>query len=469
MKQKKAEYKAKRAELVTQAEQLQTENKFEDSNKIMDEIKQLDTDFDAACLSNANLEALKDKTIVADFSDKTVDAKNLKSAGNFSSEGEMSDTDVYKNAFAKTLMGKTLDQNEIAVLDKVTADFKNAVQTTTINEHAVLIPETVKAGIWKEMGEAHPILADLEPTFVKGYLTIIKDVENSETAEVLTEDDAATEGSFGTAEVTLTGCEVARCITVSWSMKKMSIDEFLSYIQSKIAEKMGNALANLVVNGKGRPSGADTFKAQPKGIVTALKADGGQLIKYSASDALTYKKLTLAMGKQKSGYLSGSAFYAQNTTIWNEIANIEDASGRKIFVPDATSGGVGRVFGVLVKEEDAVGAGEILLANVKKGYALNENEPMSLYQEDHVKARTTDYLGYAIVDGDILTTKAFVLIQKSISPMTGDANTDGVYTDTELNALTVPQLKAIADSIDLQYASNISKTALVASILDNQG
>ena len=56
---------------------------------------------------------------------------------------------------------------------------------------------------------------------------------------------------------------------------------------------------------------------------------------------------------------------------------------------------------------------ELLLGNVGRGYVMNINENVTLYQEDHVKARATDYMTYAIVDGDVLTTKAFALLKKS--------------------------------------------------------
>ncbi len=56
---------------------------------------------------------------------------------------------------------------------------------------------------------------------------------------------------------------------------------------------------------------------------------------------------------------------------------------------------------------------EILVGNVSAGYVANCNENVSLYQEDHVTDRYTDYMGYAIIDGKVLTTKAFVLIKKS--------------------------------------------------------
>lgn len=43
---------------------------------------------------------------------------------------------------------------------------------------------------------------------------------------------------------------------------------------------------------------------------------------------------------------------------------------------------------------------------------MNINENMTIYTDDHVKARTTDYMGYALIDGDVVTTKSFALLKK---------------------------------------------------------
>ena len=78
-------------------------------------------------------------------------------------------------------------------------------------------------------------------------------------------------------------------------------------------------------------------------------------------------------------------------------------------LPDS-GGGVARLFGRPVFEEDAVPDNAVLIANVSKGYVMNVNENVSMSFEDHVKLRKTDYMSYALIDGDVLTTKAFALL-----------------------------------------------------------
>lgn len=416
------QYLEKRNALLAEAQALLDEGKLDEAKAKEQEIKDLDAKYDEIAKARANMQALNASPVVKPLENLGTNVAGGTSLGGVTSDhNAVDEKEVYKTAFAKAMLGQRLTAEERAVLDKVNDDFRrtNEAVMQTTSEAALLIPETIRDGIWREMGELHPILADLQMTFVPGDFTIIKENEDSLATDAAAYDEAdevGDEDEVSFAEINLTGCELAKAVTVSWKAKKMTIDAFLTYITTKIAEKMGNALAKWVVSGRGKPGAGDTFKAEAYGIKTRIEAetDTPQVITYDdTTDPLDYTKLTAAMAKIKSGYLSGAVIYAKNDVIWNKLANIVDGIERPMFVPDPTSGGVGRLFGLVVKEEDAVGDGEILIGNVKKGYVMNANENISLYQEDHVKARKTDYMGYAIVDGDVLTTKAFVLIKEA--------------------------------------------------------
>lgn len=414
----KKKYMEKRNALLAKAEGFLNEGKVEEAKSARAEIEALDIEFENTTKEMANLAAMKDKTVGLDITDKSVTVDPVAVATNTASVVPLAvqpknEAEVYKNAFAKDMMGLPLDNDEATVFDRINTEFRNTTQTAAT--HTVLIPETVRAGIWQEIGEQHPILADMAMTFVAGDLTIIKETTVGDDAAWYDEDTATADSDVGFGELNLKGCELSKAITISWKLKKMSIDSFLSYITAKIAEKMGNALAKGVVEGLGKPGGGDTFKPQPRGIAVALEAESStpQIIVYSTSEPVDYEKLADAMAVIKSGYRSGASIYAKNTMIWGTLAKLLDAEGRPLFIQDATAGGIGRIFGLLVKEEDGVSDNEILIGNVARGYVMNVNENMTMYMEDHVKARTTDYMGYAIVDGDVITTKAFALIKKS--------------------------------------------------------
>jgi HK97 family phage major capsid protein len=419
---KHEEYLEKRNALFAEAQALLDEGKLDEAKAKEQEIKDLDAKYDEIAKARANMQALNASPVVKPLENLGANVAGGTSLGGVATNHNVTDEkEVYRVAFAKAMLGQRLTTEEQVVLDKVNEEFRRtnvAMQTTS--EAALLIPETVREGIWREMGELHPIIADLKDamTFVPGDFTIIKENEDSLASDAAAydeDDEVGDDDTVSFGEINLTGCELAKAVTVSWKAKKMTVDAFLAYITTKIAEKMGNALAKWVVSGKGKPGTSDTFKAEAYGIRTRILAetDTPQVLTYSDNDPINYTKMTAAMAKMKSGYYKGAVIYATNDMIWNKLANIVDKEGRPMFVPDVTSGGVGRFFGLPVKEEDAIPAGEILIGNVAKGYVMNANENISMYQEDHVKARKTDYMGYAIVDGDVLTTKAFVLIKEA--------------------------------------------------------
>ncbi len=408
----KKEYLEMRDNLLAEAEKLIAEGKTEEAKEKMKEVEDLDNKWEEIKLAQANMNALKDKVTGINLENNSVDVKDLRPVDNVQVTQKVDEKELYKQAWAKYMMGMALTEDEKVVFNEVNTRFHNSIQTA--NTHAVVIPDNVTEDIWKEAAELYPIIDDLNMTFVPGDLTILKETDSGDDAAWYDEETEVADGDFAIGELNLTGCELAKAIPISWKLKKMSIERFIPYITSLLAEKMGAALAKGVVSGKGKPGIGDTFKPEPLGIITALEAeeDTPQIIEYNSE--LSYEDLTNAMSKMKSGYKTGAAIYAKSDVIWNVLANLKDNDGRPLFIPDVTLGGVGRMFGLPVKEDDSIPDDAILFANVGRGYAINVNENMTIYTEDHVKARYTDYMAYAIIDGAPLTNKAFALVRKAL-------------------------------------------------------
>lgn len=410
------EYKEQRAALIAQAENALNGDDVENAAKYRKEIEQLDAAYDVASNEAANLAALQAKPIL-NLADKSVKVENITVVENTDVK-KIDEKDVYKNAFGKWMMNQALSAEEATAFAGMNGfnagdepKFTNAANTT--QEHSVLIPETVKEEIWTEIRDTHPIIGAVGMTFVPGDLTIIKETADIGVGEWVDEADEAPQSTMGFGELKLTGCELVKCVTISWKLEKMGINAFMSYVTSLLATKMGDALAAGILTGLGKPGAGDTFKAQPRGIITALEAEAGTPQIEAYTPELVYSDLTGAMALILSGYVRDAAVYANNQTIWNRLANIVNDNGTPMFVPDVTQGGVGRLFGIPVYEEAAIPADAVLIGNAGRGYTCNVNENITLYQERHVKARTTDYMSYAIIDGDVLTTKAFAYLVKA--------------------------------------------------------
>lgn len=409
------EYLKSRNSLYNEAQKLIDEGKIEEANQKMKEIQDLDNKFELEAKAQANLNALENNiSIPAPIVNNILDENNVITLGMEVNNKDEKETYLY--AWAKYMQGKQLENQEKEIFDKVNSknDFhlNNAAMQVKGNE--VLIPETVVAGIWREAGETYPLFGDVAPTYIQGDMTIITETNSGDDAAWYDEATKVEDSEVKFGEINLKGCELAKSITVSWKLRKMAIKEFIPYITTILAEKMGAALAKAIYSGKGKPGSSDSFKAQPLGIKTALEAESStpQVITYAKGSKVDYDDLTTAMSKI-SKYFNGAYIYANNDMIWNQLAQIKDAMERPLFIPDVTSGGVGRILGKVVKEDDSIGSGELLIGNIKKGYAMNINENVSLYTEEHVKERTTDYMSYSIVDGTPITTKAFALVKEA--------------------------------------------------------
>ena len=416
----KEKYLEQRNALMAEIESLIAEGKLDESNAKMEEVKELDNKWEQVKLANANLNALKGNTVGIDLQNKGVEPKEEVTVVETVAEVKVADqAALYEVAWAKTLQNKKLEDNEKAVFDKVNAEFRNAYTHDTGNT-PTLIPQTVVAGIWKRAEEMYPLLGDIKKYNVRGTLVMNKHTSIAEGDAAWYDEATATadeKNVFG--QLTLTGCELAKAITVTWKLRSMATEDFIPYIKNELGERVGVALGTAIAQGQGKPGENDQFKPEPQGIETALAAESNtpQVVTYNPAaatpDPVDYKKITTLISKIHSSYLSGSVFYANNSTIWTVLANIVDTTGRPIFIPDTTAGGVGRMLGFVVKADAGVSANNVIFGNANKGYVFNTNEPMSLATEEHVKARTTDYAAYTIVDGAVLDTKAFALLKKS--------------------------------------------------------
>ena len=401
-----------RKELVNQAEAFLAEGKVEEFTAKENEVKKVDAKIEGVKLAMANLNAMKDNTIATDFTNQSqqIDGGGTVVAQSTPPVIVATDEKVYENAWAKRMMGQSVEGKELEVFNSVNKNFNNAFTHTTGNT-AVLIPETVVAGIWARAEEMYPLFADAKKFNVRGTLKIAKHTSIDAGDAAWYEEGTATadeQNTFG--ELILDGHELSKAVTVSWKLKAMAVQDFIPYIVNELGERVGVALGVAAARGNGTSA--------PLGVETALLAESStpQVVTYDPNHAtvpvpLTYAKITESIAKLHSSYLSGAKFYVNNSTIWTVLANLMDDNGRPYFVPDPTGTFAGRMLGFPVEVDAGVTAGNIILGNAANGLVFNTNEPFSVVTEDHAKTRVTDYVAYAVVDGGVLDTKAFALIQ----------------------------------------------------------
>ena len=398
------QYNERRESLLNEAQTLINEGKLEEAKGKQAEVTALDNEYQNIVTERANLNALAGAPVAEPIENKSVNVSGARTVDAVSEPAE-NEAKVYLRAWAADMQYRSMTAQEKSVFDKVNAEFNNAYTHDTTNT-AVLIPETVAAGIWKRAEEMYPLYADARKYNVRGKLVIKKHtgIVAGDAAWYDEQTPTADEqNAFG--ELILDGRELSKAVTVTWKLRAMAMEEFIPFIINELGERMGVALGNAAAKGRGAAS------LEPEGVETALLAEDStpQIVTYTGE--LGYATITEAIAKIHSSYLAGAAIYANNATIWGKLANIMDGNNRPMFVPDVTGGGVGRIFGMVVKPDAGVSDGAILVGNAFQGLTFNVNEPLSITTEDHAKQRLTDYVAYAVVDGGVVDTKAFAMIR----------------------------------------------------------
>lgn len=399
----KDKYLKDRKALIEEAQNLINDGKLEEAAAKRAEIEALDEEFKNKSTEMANLKSLEEVV------DVNLENNNVENKGDFKEVENLKvqENNVsYENVFSKAMLGYDLNNDEIAVFNKYNPE--NVYTHTTLNTE-VVIPETTVGQIYDMMKELHPILADVNPTRIKGTVKYpIRSAIAAGDAKYYDEATVTEDEENKFTELVLGGKELAKAVTVTWKLQAMAISEFIPFITRELAERLGAAKANAYIRGKG-----DT--KEPQGVITAITSDENKQ-KVEVADSLTYANLTAAMALVNSTAVNGAKIYANNATIWSKLAGLLDGQNRPLFIPDVTAGGVGRIFGLPVMQEDAMADGEILIGNFGVGYKDNQQEPMKLVTEQHAKARTTDFVAYEVHDGGVIDTRAFAYLAAAAEP-----------------------------------------------------
>ena len=191
----KKQYEAMRKKLMDEAQGLIDQGEVEKAQEKMKEVEALDSKWDAIAQAQANYNALNVEPASANpfgaegetASFGNYAGENLK-AGAENSVMEAWGSEEYKNAWAKNMMNKPMNEAEKTAFSMV-----NEAYTHTTGNTGVVIPKSVAAGIWEMAGEMYPYFEDITKTYVNGAFSLIQEDTSSEagwyTEDTETEDE----------------------------------------------------------------------------------------------------------------------------------------------------------------------------------------------------------------------------------------------------------------------------------------
>lgn len=291
------------------------------------------------------------------------------------------------------------DLNDVERTALTAMEQRTAFTVTTSNTDKV-VPVELKNEIISLIDNSTALFSDVTRDTIPGQYELVRH-------KSITKGDAAktAEGAAPTDEeqnvfdrITLTGDEIKKTVKLSRKMMVQSLDSFRTYINREVSARCGVAGDKIVL---------------AKLVDSKLGMAAGNKINVAKTGTLTKADVMKALSLLKTygnPAAKGVRIYANQSTIWNQIAAIEDATKRSYFIDERDDDPTvkGRIFGSIVKLEDNLEDGVIML-----GYP--DLFRSNLFDGPVVEAVTlpdgswnTAINGYMLYDGGLAVPESFV-------------------------------------------------------------
>lgn len=291
----------------------------------------------------------------------------------------------YRNAWLKDI---AVDARGRHLLGEMTTEERAAFTFLTTNTGAVVPTEIANRIVELVIAQA-PMYSDATRTqFTKGFgVPRHKSIDQGDAKAVA--EGAANDDEKDTFDLlALDGVEIKKHVVLSKKMEIQSIDAFETWLTQHLADRIRVAKEKRTI---------EQLDNTTYGIAEANKLDG----------TLTDAEVRKIFGQIKADGMK--VVYANNFTIWNVIAGIEDDMGQKLFLPNTMSDPIvaGRVYGAEVKVDETL-ADNVIYVGVPKKLLANDFDALEIVPQIEPKTLNRIFTGYALFDAGLEDPAAFV-------------------------------------------------------------
>ena len=400
----KEKYLEMRNGLYNEAEKLINEGKIEEGNKKIQEITDLDNKFEDEAKALANLNAMKDKAVVTNLNNSSVNvqgSKVIEGINNEANETDFTNSVEYRKAFMNYAVNGT----------PIPAEFKNQNANTKTSDVGEVIPETVLSKIVEKMEATGMILPLVTRTSYKGGVKI--PTSNVKPTATWVSEGSGSDKQKKTTSYISFGYNKLRCaVSMSLEVSTMALAFFETTFINNVTEAMVKALEQSIIDGDG--------SGKPNGILSETVVSG-QNVDIAKTGSPAYKNLIDAEAALPLAYENGAVWFMSKKTFM-EYAGLVDSTGQPIGKVNYGIGGkvermlLGRtvICNDYMPSYAATVSSDTVVAFLfnPKDYVLNTNLNMTIkrYEDND----TDDMITKAImlVDGKVVDKNSLVTITK---------------------------------------------------------
>lgn len=393
-------YNTKRGELLARAQSLIDEGKIADAEKVQDEIKKLDDEFENICKAQANLNALN-KSGASSLTNQIIGGNENKMENKNASRAEMLNSTEYREAFMRNVLAG----------EAIPSKFLNSDANTKTSDIPTVIPTTIMQKIVEKLESHGEILSLVTRTSYKGGLEIPTS-SSKPTATWVSEGSGSDKQKKTTGSITFSYYKLRCAISVSLEVDVVSLDFFETVFTNQVTEAMIAALETAIINGTG--------SGQPKGILKESVVEG-QNVNIAKTASITYKTLWDMKKAIPSGYRSKVKFF-MNYSTFCDIMSLTDTAGQPIArINYGLTGGVqATLLGTPVVFSDDIAAYEaaptsdtvVAFLFNPSDYILNTNLAMTVKQYEDNENENKITKAVMLVDGKVVDKNSLVTLTK---------------------------------------------------------
>jgi HK97 family phage major capsid protein len=269
-------------------------------------------------------------------------------------------------------------------------EMEKLAYTFTTTEAANFIPAGIQLGIVDSIKQKSALFADLAMTNFAGAVEFQQiTAVSAGDAAATSENTAATNNlALTNAKVSMSGTEYRDSAKMSNKTRLQSIDQFETWL----IDTLGDRLARII----------------NVALFTMLDSDIQDANVLTTSTTLDAQEV-----RQLHGMLAGGSgprvCYANNFTIWNEIAAVVDSYGKEKFIESPQTDDPvlqGRIYGTLIKLDETL-ANSVMYIGYPRTIKANMFEAPNVLSDLNVETREMLWAGYALFEARMGDVRSF--------------------------------------------------------------